>query len=355
MERELFIMKNQIVIPTGYMESGSSAITDLLSEIDGYKVDNGIYEYILMHCPDGVFDLEDKLLYGNNCIRSDEAIHRFLECMSELYQKINYWPGGYKKKLSKHYMEHCYDFIERLEPIELKETYWYFQENPDSIWMHILSIFRRSIRKLGIRNRLTANAPLRYRNMRVVIPQKEKFFYEARSFLTDIFNDLGYVQKNLVLDQFLLPHNLFRIKDYFDGSLRVFVVERDPRDVFIANKYFLKKEGIPVPYPLDAEEFCKMYKAVRKSEKMIADRRILRLHFEDLVYAYEKTLPAIYSFLGVGAEKHRHKKTRFDPDVSIKNTMLFKKLPSIGKEVYTIEKGLKDYLYDFPENTVDHL
>lgn len=28
-------MENKIVIPTGYMGSGSSAVTDLLSEVDG--------------------------------------------------------------------------------------------------------------------------------------------------------------------------------------------------------------------------------------------------------------------------------------------------------------------------------
>ena len=342
-------MKNQIVVPTGYMESGSSAVTDLLSEIEGYEVNNGSYEYILMHCPDGVFDLEDKLLYGNNSIRSDEAVYRFLGCMKELYQKKNYWPGGYRNILSKHFLEHCYDFIKRLEPIELKETYWYFQENPDSIRMHILYLARRILRKLGFRNKLTENAPLRYHNMRVVIPQKERFFLEAKAFLRDIFNDLGYAQRNLVLDQFLLPHNLFRIKEYFDESLRVFVVERDPRDVFAANKYLLKKDGIPVPYPLNVEDFCRMYRAVRESESMIDDTRIFRLHFEDLIYDYEQTLPQIYSFLGVDAEKHRHKRTKFDPNISIRNTMLFKRLPSIEKEI--LEKDLTDYLFDFPKST----
>ena len=55
-------MENKIVIPTGYMGSGSSAVTDLLSEVDGYSCSNGNFEYVFMHCPNGVFDLEDKLL-----------------------------------------------------------------------------------------------------------------------------------------------------------------------------------------------------------------------------------------------------------------------------------------------------
>ena len=66
---------NNVVMPVGYMGSGSSAITDLISEVQGYKAENGNFEYVLLHCPNGLFDLEDKLLHGNNALRSDEALH----------------------------------------------------------------------------------------------------------------------------------------------------------------------------------------------------------------------------------------------------------------------------------------
>lgn len=343
-------MKNQIVIPTGYMGSGSSAMTDLLSEIETYGDNAGSYEYILMHCPDGVFDLEDKLLYGNNVIRSDEAVHRFLLCMQDLYQKKNYWPGNYKKNISKQFMKYCYDFIEHLDPIELRDTYWYFQQNPKGIRMHGICILMRVLRKLRLHKKITLNVPLRYKDMKVVIPEKEKFFYEAQNFLNNIFNDLGSDSKNLVLDQFLLPHNLCRINDYFDESLRVFVIERDPRDVFILNKYFWKKAGAPIPYPMDAEEFCRMYRCIRESEKTIIDTRILRLNFEDMVYDYEETLLRIYSFLGIDGKYHeKHKKRVFNPDISVNNTMLFKENGFYKKEIKLIEDSLADYLYDFPE------
>ena len=54
----------QIIVPTGYMGSGSSAITDLISEIEGYDAPNGTFEYVFLHCPNGVFDLAYKLLIG---------------------------------------------------------------------------------------------------------------------------------------------------------------------------------------------------------------------------------------------------------------------------------------------------
>ncbi len=59
---------NKILVPTGYMGSGSSAVTDI-AEIDGCSARNGDFEFVFLHCPNGVFDLEDKLLHGNNAIR----------------------------------------------------------------------------------------------------------------------------------------------------------------------------------------------------------------------------------------------------------------------------------------------
>ena len=88
---------HKIIVPVGYMESGSSAVTDLIKEYENVNNDYNYLEYVFLHCPDGVFDLEDKLLIGNNAIRSDEAIHSFLMRMKELYSKKYWWVGNYCK------------------------------------------------------------------------------------------------------------------------------------------------------------------------------------------------------------------------------------------------------------------
>ena len=123
-------MKNKIVIPTGYMGSGSSAVTDLLSEVDGYSCSNGNFEYVFMHCPNGVFDLEDKLLKGNNALRSDEALHTFYSCMKTLYTNKYYWVANYKDKVGSDFMSWCEEFISSLMDERTKDVYWYYQENP---------------------------------------------------------------------------------------------------------------------------------------------------------------------------------------------------------------------------------
>ena len=60
----------RIIIPAGYMGSGSSVVTDLMSEIEGVDTKSGTFEFVFLHCPNGVFDLEDKLLIGNNAVRT---------------------------------------------------------------------------------------------------------------------------------------------------------------------------------------------------------------------------------------------------------------------------------------------
>ena len=145
----------------------------------------------------------------------------------------------------------------------------------------------------------------------------------------------------------LLPFNLFRVDNYFDDRLRVVVVARDPRDVFIINKYIWQQKQICVPFPLEVNEFCSFYKKMRESEKECTSNKVLRINFEDLIYNYDTKTKEITKFLGFKESDHINKKTRFIPEMSIKNTQLFRK-EEYREECKVIEKELKKYLYEFP-------
>ena len=64
-------------------------------------------------------------------------------------------------------------------------------------------------------------------------------------------------KENIILDQFLLPFNLFRVDNYFDDRLKAIVVERDPRDVFIINKYIDKSSVLNTAFFV--EFFLKLF------------------------------------------------------------------------------------------------
>lgn len=335
---------NKIIIPTGYMESGSSAVTDLISEFRGYEALNGSFEYILLHCPDGVFDLEDKLLIGNNAIRSDEALRTFRKRMYELYHEKFWWPANYKKHIGRNFMDVTDAYIENLVQYQMN-AYWYMQE------ICTFPVFvKLCIRKFIFvitRGKVLLEKPLQYKPMQVSFVGPDEFYKKTKQYLNAIFEMLGIKEHHLILDQLLLPFNLYRMDKYFGNNTECFVVERDPRDVFVANKYIKCKTAEIVPYPTEADKFCEYYKRLRQIEKPCNNPHVHRIFFEDLIYRYEESVEMILDILCLDKTAHRKKRKVFNPDRSINNTQMFLK-PEYQREIEIIERELEEFLYDFP-------
>ena len=341
---------HKIIVPTGYMGSGSSAITDLLSEIDGYDADYGSFEYVFLHCPNGVFDLENKLLLGNNALRSDEALRTFRATMKQLFNKKYWWVGHYNKILSPRFMEYTEEYIQSL--VQYRPSfYWYWQENAD--WRMILKLVFKRLAELVTFKKVRLPKPLVYENMAVSYVSPEEFYEKTKAYLNKLWSELKLDKRNLILDQLLLPFDLHRAEHYFaPGQMEAFVIDRDPRDMFIINKYIWAKRGETVPYPTDAHEFCKCYRRLREMEQEASYPGVHRIHFEDMVYNYDNTVEKIYGILGVEATSHRKKRTAMDPARSIENTQLFRAKPEFAEEGEIIARELSEYLYPFPYERV---
>ena len=337
-------MKN-ILIPTGYMSSGSSAITNIVSEFDGYFADYGTHEYVFLHCPNGLFDLEDKLLVGNNAIRSDEAMHSFHNTMKMLYNKKYWWVGHYNETFGKDFLKYTEEFMESITTLKTTQ-YWYYQENTN-FRMAIRLTWNR-ILKLVTMNKVKGKKPLLYPEMWLAIPTAEEFYDASKVYLDKLFHMIGNDKRALILDQFLLPFNLHRYENYFNDHIKVVVVERDPRDVFLLNKYVHIASGESVPYPTDVVHFCKYYKRMRESEKLFDNPNILRINFESLVYDYDASIQKIMNLLELDASAHVRKFDSFNPDISINNTQVFTNRVEYEAEVKIIEQELSEYLFDFP-------
>jgi len=339
-------MQHQVVVPTGYMGSGSSAVTDLFSEVEGYTCVNGNYEYVFMHCPNGVFDLEDKLIIGNNVVRSDEALHSFYYCMKNLFEKKHYWVADYNNKIGKDFMNWCNEFIDSLIDDKVTDAYWYYQENPN-FQIYARKLISKLLKAIS-HNKVKTKPGVRYDEMWISYVSEDDFYKRAQFFLERFFCQMGLESNNIILDQFLLPHNLFRMKRYFDDNCKAIVVERDPRDVFLLNKYFWSNAVCPVPYSFDVGKFCSNYKKMRDIEGKTNDRNIKRIRFEDLVYEYDDTVKGIFEFLSISEDKHICPRTKLIPEKSRTNTQLFLKNKEFEKEAFYIEKHLKKYIYNFP-------
>ena len=341
------MQRNKIIVPTGYMGSGSSVVTDLVSEFEGFEASRGTFEYVFLHCPNGVFDLEDKLLVGNNAIRSDEALHSFYTTMKELYDKKYWWVGHYNEIVGEEFLDITKKYIEEL--IHHKpEFYWYYQENTN-IRMFFQLLLNRIVKMLTL-NRVRTRKPLTHPQMWLSYVSPQEFYEKTKKYIATIMDELGSKEKNIILDQLLLPFNLHRIDNYFVDNIEVFVVDRDPRDMFLMNKYVYAKNNEPVPYSTNVHEFCDCYRRLRQMEKECHSQHVHRFKFEDFIYRYDEMVEKVQQILGDGEKVPEHilKKTCFIPEKSINNTQVFYSQSIYEEETKVIERLLPEYFYDFP-------
>ena len=162
----------------------------------------------------------------------------------------------------------------------------------------------------------------------------------TRSFLDKLFLNVIDLQKHntIVLDQALSPYNPEKYLKYFN-SVKVIVIDRDPRDIFNELSQFSSYPTSPV------KNFITYFKSQRDAVKRFPESKfILDIKFENLINNYETELERIYNFFGVKSNIHKKKKQFFDPAQSAKNVGIWKRMED-NEDIKLIEKELKEYLY----------
>lgn len=350
------------VIAMGYSGTGSSAIVQLLDEYDNCS-NAGLnkYEHLPFYTPHGLFDLEDRLLLNNSLYQSDAAINDFECAMYRLNDNDFGWFGGYQRRFENKFIDNVNEFIRDITTYTRK-GYWsndfqYKKCFNAYIKDCIKKIFNHPINKFGYSLSVYGDNKVNY-----AFIDDNHFYTAAKIFIKKYMKMLEPDEdKTLVLDQILLPHNLYRIPRYFDQDVRCIVLDRDPRDMYILSKYIWTRNGSYALFPESPEKFAEFYCKLISMEKQIEDSRILRIHFEDMIYYYDETIDKIEKFIGKGQLGIHIKKWEFfNPNISINNTQNFRIKPAWEKEVDIIAKKMKNYLYDFPyefypqiENTCD--
>lgn len=332
---------DKIIVPMSYMGSGSSAVTDLLKEYERINTKNSDFEYVFLYAPDGLFDLEYKLLYNNNAIRSDEAIKNFRKLMEKLYHYDGWGIANYKDKISHNFMNVVESYLDSIITSKYQGI-WYYHQKPSKIaWF--LRVIRRIIFKKTTKPKQV--------QLEMSMVSSDDFYEKSRKFILNVIKEISDIEEYIVLDQLLLPHNLNIIDNYKIEELFPIIISRDPRDVFIMNKYFWKPRNQEVPYPTDVKEFCNYYKMMRENEKK-TNTLALRLNFEDLVLNYEETKQDIENFIGIDSVHHKAKFEYFNPAISVNNLQVYSRDDKYREEVEMIELELSEYLYNFKKRIV---
>jgi hypothetical protein len=340
---------------TGYFGAGSSAVLDLLCEYNcnstGVKNEKGGYEHTTLYHPGGIFDLEDKLLLGNDIHRADEALRTFEKEMLRLNNNNFGWFGSFKKMFGDKFEKNLKEFVAELHPFDIKAKYYGQCKkvvfNPLKIPVQLAAkiLVGRTIYVWG---RQFIHKPA-IPKMRVAFPSQEEFYSAARKFVSnymEMYKEQG--KENILFDRLLLCHNAYRMPRYFDEKFRLIIVSRDVRDVYCLNKYLWPQINAGTMYPTDIDVFVDYWRRVNSYERKVNDSRILNINFEDLVYHYEETVKKIEKHCNLTKEKHVDLKKYLIPEKSIKNTQVFKLREEWEDEIKKIEERLSEYCYGFP-------
>ena len=182
----------------------------------------------------------------------------------------------------------------------------------------------------------------------------EGFDEKARQFVHRMLEAYGAdFSRNIVLDQPFIGNDPAKSFKYFGDAVAI-VVDRDPRDNYIFGREFLAKRGRYMPCE-NVEEFVAYYRLMRHNQPyQQQNNRILRLHFEEMVYDYVNATAKVRQFCHL--PENPRPLSVFDPKLSVNNTQLILKFPQYKKDIEYIERELPEYLFDFsrfpkPDNT----
>lgn len=320
---------------SGFGHSGKGVITDLLKEFDGYRVPHYNFEFNLLRIQGGLLDLCTALHDDWSPIRSDAAIRRFKKVVLRL---------GTKAKLTRpysmfiangmNYEQYFKENFFRLSDQYIKslinysyEGYWPYPiiDEPS-----IMQFYQRVIANIFGKKQF---------NQTVYMATPDNFFQLTRKYLNDLYTCISNKDTHVfVMHNAIEPFNPIRGLNLFEDA-KIIIVQRDPRDIYAS---IFVKDGVFIP-AYEKKHFWKMKKSFLNTDNIqnfierqklqfskikstVDDHRILRLRFEDIVLKYEETIANILNFLGETPSIHVRKKNFFDPEKSIKNIGLWKRM-----------------------------
>ena len=339
----------KVITCAGYYGTGSSAITDLLGEFENIHF-LGDYEYRFVQDPGGIADLDYNIVDNYHRHNSGHALKRFRKNIEFLAG--NRFNRTYENTFQGQFKKLSYEYIDSLTAFTFK-GYWHQDVIDKGFWFWFLE---RSLDKILNRvivpilrgkNNIEPISIHLLRNEITYVPYADKqlFYEKTREYTRKLFDLANVDNKEYVMvDQLVPPSNTQKYLRYFD-DLIVFSIDRDPRDIYLLEKYVYKGGVVPIA---KVEDFCSWYRLTREHKKNEQDdpRKVMRLYFEDLIYHYDDTVKKITNFLGLDPSMHVAPRTKFVPERSIKNTQIWKRYPEINDIMEYIKKNLIEYCYN---------
>lgn len=319
----------------GFGYTGSGAVNDLLKEYKNVNFSTG-EEFFITYFPDGLNDLKRGLCETRSkFFNSDVSVCRFLSFCRN-YGSLFNWNSS-----------KCNDFFDLsktfVDNLMLKK--WMGDWAYDYMYMSGFSRF--FYYSLGNRiNKLFDRTFIKHERTMYLGTDESTFNIEANKYVESIKKLMGYNNDCYinVFNQPFAANNPEESFKFFSNPYAIITV-RDPRDVYIMVKHFVKNEAKWLPVK-DVDVFISFVR--NQYVNLMSRSRVLVIHFEDLVYKYEETVKEIERFLLLDID-NKQKKKYFDPAKSVNNTRLFEKIHLYDSDIRKIENELGDLLYPFDD------
>ncbi len=343
----------KIITCTGYGSSGSSAGTNFFEEFSNIKSFGSGVECTFFHESDGLIDLQNAIEEGHR-FKVDLAVKRFLSLAYEFEKH------GYNRIFNGKFLTYTKNYIE-----ELCDCQW------DGNWHRAFEAQKPTSENLLKYNvaRYVFNNDYRkhtynlyegdgwkptympftnmYYTSDINFNQITKRYIAKLFFECDKENKYDY----LLFDQLLPPTNVERYTDFFD-FIKTISIDRDPRDLYYANKMYWGNRYIPTT---DIDIFIKWFKQTRKNKKIEKSQNILHFLLEDFIYDYDNTRNKILSFTELKEGNHTQQYKFFNPQKSIVNTLLWKNTDFFATDIKKIEAELSEFCFDYSNIDTNHI
>lgn len=334
----------QLITSTGFGDSGSSAVTDILREYDCIETKCSEWECTFLHEGDGLADLEDSIREGHR-LKVDLAAARFLELAKKLSEQADY-----KALFKRMFYKISKEFIDSL--FEMKWNGGWHRRDPEKNSYSFVEK-RRIACAEGFYNAKSSKFTLyenygwhptyRYYNEMRYETDIEHFLKCAKTYTSRLVEAMNCQKNLLCIDQLLPPTSIEKYLRYFEIAPKVFVVDKDPRDLYITNQIFNASRYIP---SADIDVFIKWYRATRsKSRENWNLQNVCSLKLDELCSDYDNQIAKIEAFLGLPKGAHTKKLSYFEPEKSRTNTQIYRRYTNYSAEISKIEKELEEFLY----------
>lgn len=333
----------KVISCASYYGTGSSAVTDYVSEFDGvFSMTNEEFRFI--QDPDGIDDLEFHLVENHNRHNAGHALKRYKRLVD--FYNGNMFGRKYAPFFHDRWKEISYRYIDALTDFTFKGWWMYDLYDRGSFFY-----FRKRIVNKILHKTIWRDKPDRVHNtMKNEItycsaPSEQRFVDLTKRYIEELLTEASSGADTVMVDQIVPPSNLPRYTRYFD-DIKVVVVDRDPRDLYLLEKMEWKDGVIPHD---DVETFVKWYRYTRahRQRETFDPGTTLFVRFEDLLYRYDEETARMREFLDLDEADHKRPLTGLVSERSKKNTRKWLEYPEAADDVAYIERELGEYLYDY--------